>query len=266
MLEFFREIRKKLLGENKLTKYAIYVFGETILVVIGIMIALQVDDWREQQQLRANEIEILTDFKLELEKDMINFNRAINRGSQAKASMVLLLKHLESNLPYADSLSYHFGSITDTWTAEVNKSVYESLKSDGLSLISNKQLRQDLVRLYDVLSIGQKERNDRYRDFIEHASLNLLNTRFDAFWNGMNSEDLNEKNSFADVDFKVGKINGKMVPLNFEKLKTDQEFLYFLRSIKNRHFWFFEQEFNGIKIAAERLIKNIESELDVLNR
>ncbi len=45
MIKFFRHIRKRLLTENKLSKYLLYAIGEIVLVVIGILIALQINNW-----------------------------------------------------------------------------------------------------------------------------------------------------------------------------------------------------------------------------
>ena len=50
MIKFFRKIRQKLLTENKFSKYLIYAIGEIILVVIGILIALQINNWNEEKQ------------------------------------------------------------------------------------------------------------------------------------------------------------------------------------------------------------------------
>ena len=50
MIKFFRTIRQNLLSENKLSKYLIYAIGEIILVVIGILIALQINNWNENQE------------------------------------------------------------------------------------------------------------------------------------------------------------------------------------------------------------------------
>jgi hypothetical protein len=48
MVKFFRKIRQKLLSENKFSKYFIYAIGEIVLVVIGILIALQINNWNEE--------------------------------------------------------------------------------------------------------------------------------------------------------------------------------------------------------------------------
>ena len=53
MLRFFRNIRKELAAENKVTAYLRYAIGEIILVVIGILIALQINNWNERRKKAA---------------------------------------------------------------------------------------------------------------------------------------------------------------------------------------------------------------------
>ena len=50
MIKFFKKIRQKLLSENQFSKYLIYAVGEIILVVIGILIALQINNWNEEDK------------------------------------------------------------------------------------------------------------------------------------------------------------------------------------------------------------------------
>ncbi|MAD97150.1 MAG: hypothetical protein CMB99_07490 [Flavobacteriaceae bacterium] len=68
MIKFFRKIRQKLLAENRFNKYLLYAFGEIILVVIGILIALQINNWNEQQ---ANEERIKSTLR-QVQKDLLN--------------------------------------------------------------------------------------------------------------------------------------------------------------------------------------------------
>ena len=67
MIKFFRKIRQKMLTENKLSKYLIYAIGEIVLVMIGILLALQVNNWNEERKKRITESEVITslngDFK-----------------------------------------------------------------------------------------------------------------------------------------------------------------------------------------------------------
>jgi uncharacterized protein (UPF0216 family) len=71
MIKFFRKIRQKLLSENKFSKYLIYAVGEIILVVIGILIALQINTWNENKKFNAikdnNYIQLLEDLKTDKE-------------------------------------------------------------------------------------------------------------------------------------------------------------------------------------------------------
>ena len=59
MLRFFRQIRQRLLTDNKFSKYLLYAVGEILLVVIGILIALQVDGWNQERKDRIKEHQIL---------------------------------------------------------------------------------------------------------------------------------------------------------------------------------------------------------------
>jgi hypothetical protein len=67
MLHFFRKIRQKLLSQNRVTRYLVYAFGEIFLVVIGILIALQVNNWNEERKQQKEErkylIALRTDFE-----------------------------------------------------------------------------------------------------------------------------------------------------------------------------------------------------------
>jgi len=56
MLKFFRTIRKKLIEEDNVRKYLLYAIGEILLVVIGILIALQVNNWNEERKLNLLEV------------------------------------------------------------------------------------------------------------------------------------------------------------------------------------------------------------------
>jgi len=78
MINFFRKIRQNLLSENKAGKYLKYAIGEIVLVVIGILIALQINNWNERRKIRNAEIEILKNLKTELElnfKDLEVINK-----------------------------------------------------------------------------------------------------------------------------------------------------------------------------------------------
>lgn len=66
MIKFFRKIRQNLLNEGKTTKYLKYAIGEIVLVMIGILLALQVNNWNQDRQLKLKEKNILLELKRDL--------------------------------------------------------------------------------------------------------------------------------------------------------------------------------------------------------
>ena len=75
MIKFFRKIRQQLLVENRLTKYLLYAIGEIVLVVIGILLALQFNTWRMENKDREIELVILKKMKVDLGNDVQDLKR-----------------------------------------------------------------------------------------------------------------------------------------------------------------------------------------------
>jgi len=77
MIKFFREIRQKLLTENKFSKYLFYAIGEIILVMVGILLALQVNNWNEEKKLLNLERNYLIGILDDLKTDTTSINQAV---------------------------------------------------------------------------------------------------------------------------------------------------------------------------------------------
>ena len=149
MIKFFRKIRQNQLNENKFSKYMLYAFGEIALVVIGILIALQVNLLNEEQKQKKKEQSILGNFEKSLETDLRNLEFSIDLNNRVDSSISILLDHFEQNKDYNDSLKFHFCNTTFTPALRINLSVFETLKSNNLSLISNNKLA-----CYLILDLG----------------------------------------------------------------------------------------------------------------
>lgn len=150
MLKFFRKIRQELLEQQKVKNYFLYAIGEIILVVIGILIALQINTWNQNRLTKLKEKEILSDFKRELSIEIQELQNVIPQYSHSKKSINNILNHLENDLPYNDSLASDFFNSTSTYDfVGFRTGVYEALKTNGLDLISNKELRNLIIDVYD---------------------------------------------------------------------------------------------------------------------
>ena len=254
MIKFFRKIRQNLLSEGKTGKYLKYAIGEIILVVIGILIALQINNWNEKEKLKTEELKFLENFKQSLISDS-DFNTfRFESYEQTKESISILLIHLEQDLPYQDSLKYHFGSITRSWTPRVNTEVFEALKSNDLNLISNDDLRDKLISYYSWSSNVLDPQINKYVQTIADANSTIFSSRFNALWNG-NYEKYSTTQNFEDLQLE-------MIPNNFDELKNDEQFMYFLRSLKNQLYWYIEVSQNDLNNRINDLIKSIDSELE----
>ena len=80
MIKFFRKIRQKLLTENKFSKYLIYAIGEIVLVVIGILIALSINNWNENRKQKIITSEYIENLKSDIVQDTIGLNNLIQTG------------------------------------------------------------------------------------------------------------------------------------------------------------------------------------------
>jgi len=152
MIKFFRKIRFKLITENKTSRYFKYAVGEIILVVIGILIALQVNNWNENRKIKKIEIKYLSELVGALELDILDLKSNIKNSQKTIESIDLLLNHFEKNLPYNDSLGKHFTNSTLFTNLITNSSVYEKLVSIGLDIVSNDSLQTKIVKYYDYSS------------------------------------------------------------------------------------------------------------------
>ena len=77
MLQFFRKIRRKLLQEGSFRQYMLYAIGEILLVMVGILLALQVNSWNENRLERIEEINLLEGIHKDLVQDTLTYQSAL---------------------------------------------------------------------------------------------------------------------------------------------------------------------------------------------
>ncbi|REG87831.1 DUF6090 family protein [Winogradskyella sediminis] len=99
MIKFFRKIRRNLLSEGKTRKYFKYAIGEIVLVVIGILIALQINNWNENRKSDN----ILKNYYNQILKDLAKDYNLINEDSYVFQSNIALHKEFVENLPSFES-------------------------------------------------------------------------------------------------------------------------------------------------------------------
>jgi hypothetical protein len=176
MIKFFRRIRQKLISENKFNRYLIYAFGEILLVVIGILIALQVNTWNEERKDRQEEQLILSALNRDFTKNLELFETAkeIHYTARANAEKLLTLVNSpeERNFFTEENIALVKGAL-EAHTYNPSNGVVNSLISSGnFQLLQNDRLQNLIISWNDVLQDYTEE---------EMAATDFWNTRYEPF-------------------------------------------------------------------------------------
>lgn len=149
MISLFRKIRQKLLQQNKVSQYFAYAIGEIFLVVIGILIALQINTWNEDRKIRLYELKMLKELKSTLEKDRFFFGSQIPRLEHKQVAASRLLSMIENREENLDTLNKYFADLRFDVLFQYNSGAYGSIKSGGIDKISNDSIRAKMADIYE---------------------------------------------------------------------------------------------------------------------
>ena len=157
MIKFFRKIRQKLLTENlptgqagKLSKYILYAVGEIVLVVVGILIALQVNNWNNESIHRDNELKILTEMNRNLKMNVVHLSEEIQNHVSIIRNIDIIMNQIKKNITPHDSLGMKYASIAWGEKFSIANSAFENLRTTGFDLISSDSLRENIIQLFNV--------------------------------------------------------------------------------------------------------------------
>ncbi len=230
-----------MLKENKLSNYLVYAIGEIILVVIGILLALQINTIN-QNRLKLKQEKILLDqVRTELQIIYGDIWRDEARLTLGLYSHYNIINHIEEDSPYVDSLCFDFYWLKMDEYIYPTEAAYSKLKEEGLEIIQNDTIRYYLQSIYE----GQFPRLKKENSFNPDISLTLDEYYLNSFRPNYNY-DLKFTTSLENDT--VGAViytnesysypydnqtNGKQstvgyVPLNFVELKKDPKFLMLL--------------------------------------
>jgi hypothetical protein len=166
MLRFFRQIRQRFLTENKFSKYLLYAIGEILLVVIGILIALQVNNWNEERKERRVEIKFFRNLKNDLHADIERLDYMIDLATtKVKASQKVKLLSDRDSVGSLYDFSDAMLDLIFVDEFKPNENTYEEMKSSGnFSTIRNDTLKLKLLNLrkthVDIDGSQKHMRND----------------------------------------------------------------------------------------------------------
>ncbi len=154
MLKFFQRIRRKLINEGNLKRYLIYAVGEILLVMIGILLALQVNNWNERNKSEREEQKILKSLQTEFQDNIKNLEQILDSHHQTISNIKdVLAKHKseEVNNINPNSISELrdavFGKTYDPQFGVLNA----LLNSEKINLIEDNLLRNRIAKIPGLL-------------------------------------------------------------------------------------------------------------------
>jgi hypothetical protein len=145
MIKLFRRIRQNLLSEGKTGKYFKYAIGEIILVVIGILIALQINSWNENIKINKQELQLIESLQKEFTYNKNELDRSIQRAQRIQKRCETILNNTgnrEMKLSKIESDSLINWGLTSIITYDPSNGILEDIISSGkIQIIKNDKLK-----------------------------------------------------------------------------------------------------------------------------
>jgi hypothetical protein len=149
-MKYFRKIRQKTLTENKFGKYLTYAIGEIILVVIGILIALAINNWNNEKRIHSEETatlqKLIQDLKSDNERYLDNIEFYNKFGNYLTKSKEIIYKKSLSDNEIKEVMSFYGAIIKDI---KPRKTTYEEMLNSGrIYTLSNEKLVDRIIEYY----------------------------------------------------------------------------------------------------------------------
>lgn len=243
MIKFFRNIRKKFASENKVAPYIRYAIGEIVLVVIGILIALQINNWNQSRLERIEEKNILATLHDEFLENKKMLDSATLVYKNAMNSNIVIMNLIgksvdELNTYDLDSLFYE--ALPSSQIVFSNNTVKNIVQTGKMDIIRNPQIIQ-LINKWDAATVMVKEREETLTAWINNQLFPLINDYV----------------SFKEIDN-----NGNMPWAGKTLLKPDYYTLFNLlkyENIQDNLIWYHNKNLIGLEIVNDLIINIIDA-------
>ncbi|WP_052184172.1 DUF6090 family protein [Psychroserpens sp. Hel_I_66] len=252
MIKFFRKIRQNLLSEGKTGKYLKYAIGEIVLVVIGILIALQINNFNNSRQETKIEQAYLLSLQTEYETNLEKINISLQANKERVNAVEDMLTLFDTNV--LDTISDKaisdilYSVFSGDATFQPSKGVSTDIISSGnLNVIKNKKLRQRIASFESKLDFLKLMRNAI--NTLKSKLKNQLNKNGSIRKLLMGRGREFEHNSISDS------INNRQI---FSLIEFENNLLDYYLTIKAANG---PRVFGGIKEHIELILVGLESEI-----
>ncbi|SFR52130.1 hypothetical protein SAMN04490243_2556 [Robiginitalea myxolifaciens] len=169
MIKFFRKIRQQLIAENRVSKYLLYAIGEIILVVIGILIALSINNWNEKQKDLAQEQLILKQLRAEYQSNLAQLDEKVLMREEGIEACHQLLSYIDNPEEVTSDKLY------DALWHLVLDPTFDPIKND---IVGSEKIR--LIRNQELVRILSNWSSDVYQVQELELEFQKIRTEFTA--------------------------------------------------------------------------------------
>lgn len=176
MIRFFRTIRHSLLAQGRITRYLTYAVGEIALVVVGILIALQINNWNENRKLRLRQVDLINALVLDLNAKKNENIGDLEYGQRIIAKAARAVVDLDSGVPLdtADIKDLLRNMAADEWRYMTTTPSYTSIINSDLWQQLPDTLAKGVQRIYDHHSNGLRVCFEKHSEYATHCRLTYL--------------------------------------------------------------------------------------------
>ena len=252
MIHLIRQIRRGLLNQGKFQRYVLYAIGEILLVMIGILLALQVNNWNENNKRRSQEARLLVQLNNDLRSNLTEIKElhdfTIIR-TQAKDSILYFLQYPDQ---FDKKIRAYLHAVQMAGIFNLASAAYKSIESGGISVLSNDSLRAKISHMYEYHFHNIHER--RTLDY------NIISQRLLPFYNHHLIP-----GQIAWDNSLLGDHHALNTPQNPEALLTNQQFINILTELHTMARARRYMQETTIE-ELEKLILTIDQEIERLQR
>lgn len=253
MIKFFRNIRQNMIKENRVSKYILYAIGEIILVVIGILIALQINNTNESKKQRSRELHYLSNLKTDLKLNIAHLDSYIATREKAINSANTIIEHYEGK-PIEDLEEFNVHTVNIyTWQkfTQINNTFQELMNSGNLALISNDSIKNILLNMESLYSMLKNEE--------AHFRYDAEVLLYEPQYNMMDMNPIVQNYMYQVSDGAIGE----------RRQLSEEQFGKMLKDTKQKNgfvmavyeFTVMNQQFKQMKAMCQNLIVLIDKEL-----
>ena len=179
MRPLFRNIRRQLASENKFQKYSRYAIGEIVLVVIGILIALSINNWNENRKERNKELIYLNNIKEDIKLNIASLEVFIVTRDETVNSVAIVLEYFNGKQKIDhNTFNFHNINILEWYPFVQHSNTYEELMNSGkFAIISKKSIKNELQNIqskFETILFIENEMQQDYERYLYQPYFNLV--------------------------------------------------------------------------------------------